>query len=378
MVSLEKCENYSYNVVKDAVVASINALGGIEKFVNKGDKVVIKPNLIMGKKPDLCATTHPSIVRAVCELVISLGAEAIIAESPGGPYTKALLSRVYDTCGITDVAKETGAILNFSTDVVEVDNPEGEICKKFTIIKPIVDADCVIDICKLKTHGMTLYTGAVKNLFGVIPGTDKVEYHFRMPEKMDFCNMLVDICECVKPRLCIMDAVFGMEGAGPTSGTPIKTGLIMASDNAYEMDVLGLSLVGYESDEIFTAKNAARRGICNKMPCEIETIGEDYTNYIKDYKKPVSRELSFVDKMPKFFKPIVDKAIKPKPVFNASKCIGCGECARSCPAKVISIKNKKAEVDLSGCIRCFCCQELCPIEAVKIERTWVMKLISKI
>lgn len=378
MVSLEKCDNYSYINVKNAVVNAIDMLGGIEAFVKKGDRVVIKPNLIMGKKPDECATTHPSIVRAVCEVVIACGAEAIIAESPGGPYTKTLLTRIYDACGMTEIARQTGASLNFDTSVAEVDNPDGEICKKFTVIKPITEADCVIDVCKLKTHGMTLYTGAVKNLFGVIPGTDKVEYHFRMPEKTDFCNMLVDICECVKPKLCIMDAVFGMEGAGPTSGTPVKTGLIMASDNAYEMDVLGLSLIGYEAGEIFTAKNAARRGICEKNADEIDTKGENYRYYIKDYKKPATRELSFVDKMPNFFKPMVDKAITPKPVFIKSKCIGCGECARTCPAKVIAITDKKASVDLSRCIRCFCCQELCPVHAVRIERTWIMKLLSKI
>lgn len=378
MVSLEKCNTYSYDVVKKAVENAISSLGGMENFVKKGDRVVIKPNLIMGKKPDECATTHPSVVRAVCELVIDHGAEAIIAESPGGPYTKPLLAKIYDACGITEVARLCGAKLNLETDTALMQNPNGEICKSFTVIKPIKEADCVIDICKLKTHGMTLYTGAVKNLFGVIPGTDKVEYHFRMPEKMDFCNMLVDICECVKPKLCIMDAVFGMEGAGPTSGTPTKTGLILASDNAYEMDVIGLTLVGYERDEIFTAKNAARRGICDKTADEIETVGEDYKKYIKNYLKPATRELSFVDKMPKFMKPIVDKAIKPKPVFEKKKCVGCGECAKCCPAKVIMIKDKKASADLSRCIRCFCCQELCPVKAVKIERTFIMKLLSKI
>lgn len=378
MVSLEKCDNYSYETVKKAVSQAIENLGGIEKFVKQGDKVVIKPNLIMGKRPEEAATTHPSIIRAVCELVISAGADAIIAESPGGPYNKVLLTKIYDICGITEVAKITGAKLNFDTSVCEMENPDGEICKKFTVIKPICDADVVIDICKLKTHGMTLYTGAVKNLFGVIPGTDKVEYHFRMPEKEDFCNMLVDICECVKPKLCIMDAVFGMEGAGPTSGSPVKTGLVLASDNAYEMDVLGLALIGYKNEEIFTVKNAIRRGICTKTADEIETVGESYKDYFVNYKKPVSRELSFVDKMPKFFKPIVDRAIKPKPVFIKSKCVGCGECAKCCPAKVIEIKDKKAKADLSRCIRCFCCQELCPIHAVKIERTILMKLVSKI
>lgn len=378
MVSSVKCESYSYVEVKQAVKQAVNAMGGFEKFVKKGQNAVIKPNLVMGKSPDECATTHPLIIRAVCEELTLLGARVTIAESPGGPYTKALLSKIYNVCGITEVAEQTGAELNFDTSSVEVKNPNGEICKTLKIIKPIAEADVVIDICKLKTHGMTLYTGAVKNLFGVIPGTDKFEYHYRMPQKADFCNMLVDICECVKPKLCIMDAVYGMEGAGPTGGTPKKTGLILAADNAYEMDIIGLSLVGYVTDEILTASHAVRRGLCSDNPEKIDTVGEDYKLYVKDYLKPVTRELSFVDRLPKFIKPIVDKAVKPKPVFLKNKCVGCGECERSCPASVITVKNKKATANLTKCIRCFCCQELCPVKAVKIERTWLMKLVSKL
>jgi len=215
-ISLLRCEDYEYDKVKEAIDRTFDNLGGISKYIKPGMKVLLKINLLMKKKPQEATTTHPVFVEALTRAVQEAGGIVTIADSPGGLYTEKALKGVYSICGIEETAKRTGAILNYDTGFEEVSFPDGKITKSFMVIKPVIDADLIITVPKLKTHGMTLFTGAVKNLFGVIPGTYKAEYHFRMPDKKDFCSMLVDLCQCVKPSLAIMDAIVGMEGNGPS------------------------------------------------------------------------------------------------------------------------------------------------------------------
>ena len=177
-VSIVKCERYAE--VQNAVEQAVNLIGGIEKYVKKGDKVVIKPNLVSKKKPDEAVTTHPDFLRAVIVMVENAGGIVTIAESPGGPYNAAMLKSTYAACGIDNAIEGTNATLNFDTAFTEVHFPDGKTIKNIPIINPILDADVIISLPKLKTHAMTSYTGAVKNLFGTIPGTHKAELHFRL------------------------------------------------------------------------------------------------------------------------------------------------------------------------------------------------------
>ena len=211
-VSLRSCNSYKYEEVKSQVDKLINDLGGLEKYIKRDSKVFIKLNLVIKKKPDEVATTHPMVLKVIAEKLLELGCKVIVGDSPGGPYTKSSLKGVYKTCGIEEVCEELGIELNYDISEVKVENPNGKILKYMTVIKPIVDADHVINICKLKTHAMATFTGGVKNLFGVIPGVSKAEYHFKMPEVVDFTEALVDICSYVSPSLTIMDGVIGMEG----------------------------------------------------------------------------------------------------------------------------------------------------------------------
>lgn len=230
-VSIVKCPEYDYETVKNAVRESIDLLGGISAFVNPGDRVLIKVNLLIRRKPEKVTTTHPSLAQALAEIVIDAGGTPIIGDSPGGYhfYNKGTLEAVYETCGMKQAAEESGAELNYNTDVVDVPYPEGRIMKSIKTIKPVLEVDKIISIPKIKTHMMTVYSGAVKNLFGIIPGSYKAEYHLRFDDTNDFADLLIDICSFVKPVLTVMDAVIGMEGYGPTNGNPKKVGLIISS-----------------------------------------------------------------------------------------------------------------------------------------------------
>lgn len=375
-VSIVKCG--SYEDAYDAVKKSLDLIGGIEKYVKPGDRVALKPNLVSKHKPETAVTTHPEILRAVIKIVEDAGGTVTVAESPGGPYNSALLKGLYSTCGVTDAAEGTNAVLNYDTAFRDVPFPEGKTLKKFPIIRPILDADVIISLPKLKTHSMTGYSGAVKNLFGVVPGTYKAELHFRLDERKAFCSMLVDLCECVKPTLAVMDGVWGMEGNGPTNGERRFAGVVMAGANLHALDYAACRLIGYDLSDIETLSDAAERGLFN--PDEIEFPGEapDLMT-IRDYVKPESHfNLLKLMSLPPALNSLIIKMLASRPEINPKKCVSCGECARCCPPKVISMETGKPVINRKGCIKCFCCQELCPKGAVDIKRPLLNKFMLKV
>ncbi len=356
------------------------ALGGVEKYIKKGTRVVLKPNLVMKRRPEEAATTHPAIVRELSKILMDAGATVLIAESPGGLYTHGRLASVYRGCGIAKAAEESGAKLNYDLDETEVDNPSGKYLKRVRVIKPVADADVIINLPKLKSHGQMVYTGAVKNMFGAIAGPLKAEYHFRMSDYDEFANALIDIFLSVKPTLNIMDAVTGMDGAGPTAGDPKEIGLIIAGEDGFEVDLAALNIVRADPMDVPIMRQAYARGLCQKDISRIDFSGSGAdldTVRVDGFRMPGSdftKTLRFFDRG--IMKHLV-KVMEPRPVFRHSMCIGCSECARSCPAKVIEMKDGKPAVDLKKCIRCFCCQELCPAKAVYIRRNFVMDFLTR-
>lgn len=374
LVSIERCEDYDELIVYKALEKSISNLGGWRKYIKPGDKVTIKPNLVMYKKPEEAATTHPAILKAVIAQIRKAGGLVTIAESPGGPYSQSMLKHVYKMTGTEKVADETGAILNYDLRVETISNPKAKNLKKFEVIKPLADADVIVNLPKLKTHGSMIYTGAVKNMFGSIAGTSKTDLHMRMPDYNKFADCLIDIYSGIKPALNIMDAVTGMEGPGPTSGNPRHVGLLLASADGFSLDITALKLINLPLDLVPLFVQAKERGLIGE---DIEIVGERLENAIvKDFKIPEhsadGSHRVFRRRFMKCFRPL----LKPRPVIQRDLCVKCGDCARNCPPKVIyTEKGKKPVVDYKGCIRCFCCQELCSHNAIKIQRNFLSKLL---
>ena len=379
-VSLVKCNSYELDEVELALEKSLRLIGGLDSYIKPGMKVLVKCNLLMKKKPEECTTTHPAVVEALVKKLKELGAIPIIGDSPGGLFTPRLLRGIYSATGMIDVAQRTGAELNYNTNPMEVSFPEGKIIKNLTVMELLQEVDAVISVAKLKTHGMTLYTGAVKNLFGVIPGMTKAEYHLRMNRVEDFTEALVDICQYVKPVLSIMDGVVGMEGDGPSAGTPRKIGAILASNSPYALDVVCASLVGISPERVPTIQRAMERGLCSYSLDDIKLLGDSFDElYIDDFKLPVTGEISFLHRVfgsNSRLATLLNHHLGPKPYFNHDECIGCSDCQRYCPPKAIEMVNRRPVVDLKKCIRCYCCQELCPEKAVEIKRSWFFKMFK--
>ena len=374
-VAVVRCKTYDVEAVKPALEEALNAVNGLD-FVMPGMKIIIKPNLVSFKKPDAAATTHPALLEALVEMLLARGADVTIGDSPGGPHSLPLLNRVYTATGMDRVEK-LGAKLNRNMNEKTVDFPEGKVLKNFTYTEYLDEADAIIDFCKLKSHGMLGMSAAVKNLFGTIPGLKKPEVHYKFQNDAEFADMLVDLNEYFKPRLAICDAVVGMEGNGPTAGTPRQIGAIIASKSTYYADVVGAELIGMNIDGLPTLQAAYERGFAPASSKNLRVYGDICALTVDDFKAPPVRGLSFMRKG-NVLHFISKAALEHKPTLKKRLCAGCGECARMCPAKAIEMKNKKPHINREKCIRCFCCQEFCPRAAMVAHRPLAAKVLNKL
>jgi len=350
--------SYDADSLDRAVRAHFHAMGDEE--LTPGKKVLIKPNLLRGASPAKGITTHPHVVDAVVRYLHNKGITDItLADSSGGLYTPAMMRAIYAACGMTG----KGYTLNENCSYERV-HKEG--FRAFNMITPVLEADIIINLPKLKTHSMTVMSGAVKNLFGVVPGLQKPELHCLNPDPESFAAMLVELSQVVAPTYTIIDAVDAMEGDGPAGGEICHPGLTIASRNIYSLD-------RFCADEILQVGASrvpmlvAARGLME----ESEIVGA-WTRPEHGFVLPKSVSVDFVSIFPKSLRaPIrsfLDRALVAQPKVKKKRCIGCGKCAESCPQHTIAIMEKKAVIDLHSCISCFCCQEMCPVKAIKTVR----------
>jgi len=372
-VSITKCDSYDQRSVDEAILQSLAPLGGIEQFVKPGQKVLIKPNIIMRGTPDQAMTTHPSIISTVIRLVIKAGGVAFVGDSPGNAFSSH--AKTLEETGIKEATEKAGGkIIFFQHDGVVEKNG-------IKIAKAVLDADIIINLPKLKTHGLTLYTGAIKNMFGCIPGFYKSQYHISHPRSLDFSKTIVDIFEAVKPQLNIMDAIVGMEGNGPTAGNPRKAGLILASADAVALDAVASYIIGFKPFDIYTTQIAHDRGIGQGELEKIKITGPEIKSLrITDWKKPFNVNILFnliPDWLFNLIKPIANQ-VRVNPEIDQNKCVKCLICVKNCPAKTIDYDKdkKRVNIKLDKCINCFCCHELCEYKAIKLKPTFLARLIG--
>ena len=377
-----RCSSYDPTALNEVLSRSLSALGVGEDFF-RGKRVLVKPNLVLAKKPEEAATTHPAMISALAGILFERGAESVtLADSPGGPFSAAALNHVYRVCGMDKVDPRVKLNDDFTFRPVRAD---GVKLKTFRMISAALDADVIVDVCKFKSHSLTGMSCAVKNLFGLIPGTEKFEMHNAFPNLPDFSEMLADLGETVlreKPFLALCDGILSMEGNGPTHGKPVETGFVLTSRDPFALDVIAEHMMERDG-QILYLNAAADRGIIPRDWKKLRLLDaegaalDDPPTFPLAY--PDAEAGHFLRNLPNFMGGRFAKLFEPRPKILRKSCVGCGKCVRSCPRHTIRLivgkKGKKADIDPEKCIRCYCCQELCPIGAVGVKQNFLIKLI---
>lgn len=366
-VVIKDCENYDSEKVIEKINSGIELLGGWDTFVKPGMKVLLKVNLIAPKLPESAAVTHCEFVRALTRILKQKGCTVWIGDSAGGAIAGiAPTTQSFEISGLKKVAEEEGAELKNFDKEGTVDTGSGHsIMDRLYLAKPLFDADLVISLPKLKTHSGCIYTGAVKNVFGCIPGLRKAEYHKAAPNPKNFGNMLVDIHKETKIGLHIMDGIIAMEGEGPTAGSVYIAKKILISTDPLALDTTAINMIGLDIKDIPILQAAIERKLGESNKDNIEICG-DYSEapLLQNYKIPKR----FTSKKKSNYNAVIKiiNFLKTKPKINLKKCQKCNTCVDSCPMHAIDKTTKK--INYSKCIECMCCHELCRYKAVELKR----------
>lgn len=376
-VSIIKCNDYSKHQVEAAVSALLEYLGGIEKYVKPSQKVLLKPNILSGSPPEKAAATHPEVIRALIRQVKKAGGIPLVGDSPGFEAPR----RAAQGSGILKVVEEEGATLVGFNQGKEVSFKEGIACKKMTIVIDVLSADVIVNVAKLKSHGYSGITAAVKNTFGCMPGLVKSQFHLKYPLKNDFDMMLLDVFRMVKPTLNIVDAVVAQEGeGGPITGAPRAMNLMIAGEDGVAVDSICAVLTGKQPRDFNFLKLAAQHQIGETDLNKIEILGEKLeANIAKDFNHiQILKDEMLPGWIPASIITMARRMMLDRPRLIRKKCTKCGVCCKVCAAKAITLIGGRPKFNYNKCIGCFCCQEMCKFGAINIKKSLLAKIVFKI
>jgi len=373
-VVLVKCDDYDHT--SQAMARGVDLLGGAANFCLPGEGLLLKPNLLVGDAPERGSTTHPAVFEAAAEVFSNVGARLFYGDSPGfGTPQLAVRSS-----GMERIAKLFDIRLADFNVMIEMPNPDGLLMKQFQVAKGLTQVDGVINLPKLKTHALTRLTGAVKNLFGCLPGVQKSAFHARLANERHLADMLVDLAELIKPRLHIMDGVLGMEGNGPRNGSMQKVGVILLSTNPHALDYCVARIMNLDPNLVPTLESACENGLFD--PARIDILGDPLEGFVIE-NFDVNRSKMSTTGTQRFYMPLLNHWVTPKPVIDETKCTRCGCCVKICPVtpKALSFQDgrrQSPQYNYDHCIRCYCCQEMCPDEAICIKTHPIGRLLSRL
>ena len=370
-VALEYCGNYEAREVQAAVDKLFDDLGGVKTFVKAGQSVLIKPNLLTDRTPEQAVTTHPEVVRAIIRILKRHGANPFVADSPANVVK---IEKVWEKTGFRKMCdEEQTPLVSLEKSGVIGYNVDGF---SFNIAKPVLDADVIINVPKIKTHTFTTFTGAIKNMFGTVPGFQKMNLHKLHSNVADFGKLIAVIYRHVPPHLNIADAVVAMHGEGPSSGQPIRLKFLAASSDAVAMDHAICRLLKINPSTVPYLQYLSVSGSNEETEEQIETVGMlTYNLSMKNFIIPSTMLMHMI---PQWLANLLAPFVWIAPSIS-DKCIKCGRCAEGCPTKALSIPHKQSipVLDHKKCIGCCCCHEVCPAAAITMRQSPLLNFVRR-
>lgn len=373
------CSTYEPEQVYQALCKGIEALGGIERFVSKEEKILLKPNFLSAALPEKAVTTHPAVIEGMMRLLSEKGYQKVqYGDSPGHGNCEAAAKKI----DLTQAAEKYGIQRANMEEEILVKFPQGTTAREFYFAKGVTEADAVINLCKMKTHALERVTGGVKNVYGLICGYRKAAGHVKYPNASIFARMLVDIHKCVKPRLHIMDGIVAMEGNGPGSGNPTPMNVLLFSKDPVALDTIFCQMVYLDPYMVPTNAQGEAMGLGNCNMKNIRILATDQAGQIqeltlKELQNRFGNKKFDVDRTgeKKNFLKLFSTAmtsISKRPAIRKELCVKCGICVSHCPVpgKALDFKKGRDQApvyDYKKCIRCYCCQEMCPKHAIVVK-----------
>ncbi len=365
---MTRCTSYEAFEVEAAVKKAVDLLGGIDRFVKPGEKVLIKPNLLTDAAPEEGIDTHPEVVRAVIRLIKPVTRAVFVGDSPSVWGEKRDVERVYELSGIKKVCLEEGATPVFFTSP--------KMRGRYPLTDCLDQMDRLVNVPKFKTHGFTVLTAGVKNLFGLVVGMNKMKIHRDFPHPDDLSKAIVDIYEIRNPDLTILDGVTAMYGEGPGSaGTLWQASLIAACPDALALDMVLARIMGLKPSDIPTNAEAIRRGLVSADASALEIAGDDIREFIPG--QFILPKANFISGMPRPVLSLVRFFLRMKPDIIADRCRLCGTCVPACPGHAMTRKADRMRIDFHKCIYCLCSQEICPHGAVAVRKNLLLRLLNR-
>lgn len=385
-VATARCASYRLEEVRAAVRRCVEALPALQERFRAARSVLLKPNLLSSTRPpEQHVNTHPSVVQALAELLAGdYGCEVAVGDSCG-TLTPGSTARALTNSRMDQVCRETGARL-YNVDRqprCAVAFERGRVCKEVPLPSNLSEFDLIVSVSKLKTHSLTGVTGPVKNLFGLLPGAAKKQAHLSAPRVAEFVELLCDVYELIGSVAALVDGIVGMEGRGPANGALRPVGLVAASADAVALDSFCARVMGFEPLEVPLLACCARRGLGAVAEEDIPVAGEPASAFAPpDYARPATyaRELA-LRALPRWLSRGLFSAFTSRYAHvNQDRCRRCGECARNCPSKAISVDDAtgRCTVVRRRCISCYCCAEVCPADAIDIRDTWPRRALRRL
>ncbi len=366
MVAITRHENYDENL--KSAVERVLSLSNCMETIKKAEKILLKPNMLKPSPPDRAVTTHPAIIRAVARVCARHGATIHLGDSPawGG------LERVAKKSGIKKVCEEEGIeLVPLETpQKLEVKNPW--FTRTVTIAREALDYDLVVNIPKLKTHSLTVLTGATKNLYGCVPGRMKAFLHAKHKNPIEFSGVLLDIARTIQDRVpvvTLVDGILGMEGDGPGSGTPREMGYLVAGRSTIAVDAVLEEMLGIKG-RVPLLNIARKRRHPHADASSLQICGLSLAQArVEDFVLPGERRRTPLPLRLLMLLERVSTRLAREPVILPERCTRCGICAQVCPTNAIEHKpNMVPKINRQECIKCYCCHESCPSNAIVLRR----------